>query len=96
MKKPVRMHWYHRILELDAHHALVATFEEAGTFMGILLPARKNILSQEQSEQYLLMTTAPVNMHPQDRIMSANECYRIRHIRSFPGHTEAVVEREMQ
>ena len=83
-----------RGLTPDGNYALSASWEDAGSFEASLWPARKTGQREGRGEQYLLVAKAGIDLEAYDRIETAQRLYRVLWVRTFPKHTEALLEKE--
>lgn len=94
MRRTERFRLYRRALAPDEQYSLQAAFEDKGTFLSSLWPAKKTGQREDSGERYLLVTKASVGIQPYDRIEGSRGLYRVLWVRAFPKHTEAMLEKE--
>lgn len=94
MRRTERLRLYRRALAPDENHALQAAFEDKGTFLSSLWPAKKTGQREDSGERYLLVARPGADIQQYDRIEGSRGLYRVLWVRAFPKHTEAMLEKE--
>ena len=94
MSRRQRVKRLKRGLTPDVHFALTAVYEDKGTFQASLWPAKKTGQREGLGEWYLLVAKPGIDLQAYDRIEGPQGLFRVLWVRSFPKHTEAMLEKE--
>lgn len=94
MRRKEELRFLKRTLSLDESHNWTATYRAEGTFWASLGPAEKRNQSGAMKERLILIGKNDAAIEEGDRIESSRGIYRTLWIRSFPKHTEALLEKE--
>jgi hypothetical protein len=83
-----------RGLAPDLNFALLASWEDEGSFEASLWPAKKTGQREGSGDRALLVARRGVDLQAYDRIETAQGRYRVLWVRIFPKSTQALLEKE--